>query len=145
MRILKNYANHKIAVMLIVVLLAVQAACDLSLPTYTSDIVDVGIQQSGISDVAASELSERSHDLVGMMLEGDERALFDASYEKGPSGTYELTQAGAASREALDNAMALPLVIVHYADQIPDLDIDQVKAAYDAGLIGADDIRQMLS
>ena len=44
MRIAKNLAHHKIAVLLIVVLLAVQAFCDLSLPRYTSDIVDVGIQ-----------------------------------------------------------------------------------------------------
>ncbi len=145
MRILKNFAKHKLAVAIIVVLLAVQALCDLSLPTYTSDIVDVGIQQSGISDVATTELSERSHDLVAMMLEGNERETFDASYQKTASGTYELTRAGYDAREALDNAMALPLVIVHYADQIPDFDLDQVKVAYDAGLVGDGDIQQMLS
>ncbi len=145
MRILKNYANHKIAVALIIVLLAVQAACDLSLPTYTSDIVDVGIQQSGISDVATTELSARSHDLVAMMLEGDDRALFDASYTQNAGGTYDLTEAGRQTRAALDEAMALPLTIVHYADQIPDLDLDQVKAGFDAGLISAADIQQMLS
>ncbi len=145
MRILKNFAKHKLAVAIIVVLLAVQALCDLSLPTYTSDIVDVGIQQSGISDVATTELSERSHDLVAMMLQGDDRETFDASYQKTATGTYELTQAGYDAREALDDAMALPLVIVHYADQIPDFDLDQVKAAYDAGLVGDDGIQQMLS
>ncbi len=145
MRILKNFAKHKLAVAIIVVLLAVQALCDLSLPTYTSDIVDVGIQQSGISDVATTELSERSHDLVAMMLQGDDRETFDASYQKTATGTYELTQAGYDAREALDDAMALPLVVVHYADQIPDFDLDQVKAAYDAGLVGDDGIQQMLS
>ncbi len=145
MRILKNFANHKLAVAIIVVLLAVQALCDLSLPTYTSDIVDVGIQQSGISDIATTELSERSHDLVAMMLQGDDRETFDASYQKTATGTYELTQAGYDAREALDDTMALPLVIVHYADQIPDFDLDQVKAAYDAGLVGDDGIQQMLS
>ena len=145
MRILKNFANHKVAVALIVVLLAVQAACDLALPTYTSDIVDVGIQQSGISDVATTELTARSHDLVAMMLEGDERALFDASYEQNQQGTYDLTQAGLNSRAALDEAMALPLTIVHYADQIPELDLDQVKAGFDAGLVSSSDIQQMLA
>lgn len=108
MRILKNFAKHKLAVAIIVVLLAVQALCDLSLPTYTSDIVDVGIQQSGISDIATTELSERSHDLVAMMLEGDDRETFDASYQKTASGTYELTQTGYDARAALDDAMALP-------------------------------------
>ncbi len=145
MRILKNFAKHKLAVAIIVVLLAVQALCDLSLPTYTSDIVDVGIQQSGISDVATTELSERSHDLVSIMLQGDDRETFDASYQKTATGTYEMTQAGYEARAALDDAMALPLVVVHYADQIPDFDLDQVKAAYDAGLVGQGDIQQMLS
>ena len=64
MRIAKNLAHHKIAVLLIVVLLAVQAFCDLSLPRYTSDIVDVGIQQSGVEHASASQLSARTHDLV---------------------------------------------------------------------------------
>ncbi len=145
MRILKNFANHKVAVALIVVLLAVQAACDLALPTYTSDIVDVGIQQSGISDVATTELTARSHDLVAMMLEGNDRALFDASYEQNQDGTYNLTQAGLDGRASLDEAMALPLTIVHFADQIPDLDLDQVKAGFDAGLVSSSDIQQMLS
>ena len=40
--------------------------------------------------------------------------------------------------------MALPLSVVHYADQIPDLDLDQVKAAFDAGLVSKDDVMSML-
>ena len=43
--------------MLILVLLVIQANCDLSLPGYTSDIVNVGIQQSGIEDAVADTLS----------------------------------------------------------------------------------------
>ena len=54
MRLIKNFANHKIAVVIVVVLLAVQAFCDLSLPNYTSDIVDVGIQQSGVEHACSA-------------------------------------------------------------------------------------------
>ena len=43
---LKPYAPR---VLLILCVLVVQAYCDLSLPTYTSNIVNVGIQQSGIA------------------------------------------------------------------------------------------------
>ena len=46
MRIIRYLKNCKVAVLLIVCLLVVQAFTDLALPHYTSDIVDVGIQQS---------------------------------------------------------------------------------------------------
>ena len=52
MRIIKNLAQHKLVVLMVVVLLCVQAACDLALPNYTSDIVDTGIQQQGVQDLA---------------------------------------------------------------------------------------------
>ena len=144
MRIAKNLAHHKIAVLLIVVLLAVQAFCDLSLPRYTSDIVDVGIQQSGVEHASATQLSERTHDLVEMMLPESDEQLFAEAYEKDASGDYALAEVGYEQREDLDEAMALPLSVVHYADQIPDLDLDQVKAAFDAGLVSKDDVMSML-
>ena len=144
MRIAKNLAHHKIAVLLIVALLAVQAFCDLSLPRYTSDIVDVGIQQSGVEHASATQLSERTHDLVEMMLPESDEQLFAEAYDKAASGDYTLTEAGYEQREDLDEAMALPLSVVHYADQIPDLDLDQVKAAFDAGLVSKDDVMSML-
>ncbi|WP_418922932.1 ABC transporter ATP-binding protein [Ellagibacter isourolithinifaciens] len=144
MRIAKNLAHHKIAVLLIVVLLAVQAFCDLSLPRYTSDIVDVGIQQSGVEHASASQLSARTHDLVEMMLSESDEQLFVEAYDETAGGDYTLTEVGYDQREDLDEAMALPLSVVHYADQIPDLDLDQVKAAFDAGLVSKDDVMSML-
>ena len=144
MRIAKNLAHHKIAVLLIVVLLAVQAFCDLSLPRYTSDIVDVGIQQSGVEHASASQLSARTHDLVEMMLFESDEQLFAEAYDETAGGDYTLTEVGYDQREDLDEAMALPLSVVHYADQIPDLDLDQVKAAFDAGLVSKDDVMSML-
>ena len=144
MRIIKNLLEHKVAVLLIIALLCVQATCDLALPNYTSDIVDVGIQQQGVEDVAATQLSERTHDLVAMMLpESDEQTFADA-YAQNADGTYDLTDAGRENRAELNGSMALPLTVVHYADQIPDLDLDQAKAAYDVGMVSKDDILSML-
>ena len=47
-KLFKHLGEHKAAVLLIILLLVGQAYCDLALPSYTSDIVDVGIQQGGI-------------------------------------------------------------------------------------------------
>ena len=144
MRIIKNLAQHKLVVLLIVVLLCVQAACDLALPNYTSDIVDTGIQQQGVQDVAAEQLTERTHDLVAMMLPESDEQMFADAYAQNEDGTYSLTEPGKRDRAALDDAMALPMTVTCYADQIAELDLDQVKAAYDQGMIGKDDIQAML-
>ena len=133
-----------VVVLMIVVLLCVQAACDLALPNYTSDIVDTGIQQQGVQDVAAEQLTGRTHDLVAMMLPEPEEQMFADAYAQNEDGTYSLTESGKRDRAALDDAMALPMTVTCYADQIAELDLDQVKAAYDQGMIGKDDIQAML-
>ena len=144
MRIIKNLAQHKLVVLLIVVLLCVQAACDLALPNYTSDIVDTGIQQQGVQDVAVEQLTERTHDLVAMMLPESDEQMFADAYAQNEDGTYSLTESGKRDRAALDSAMALPMTVTCYADQIAELDLDQVKSAYDQGMIGKADIQTML-
>ena len=144
MRIIKNLAQHKLVVLMVVVLLCVQAACDLALPNYTSDIVDTGIQQQGVQDVAAEQLTGRTHDLVAMMLPESDEQMFADAYAQNEDGTYSLTESGKRDRAALDDAMALPMTVTCYADQIAELDLDQVKAAYDQGMIGKDDIQAML-
>ena len=144
MRIIKNLAQYKLVVLMIVVLLCVQATCDLALPNYTSDIVDTGIQQQGVQDVAAEQLTGRTHDLVAMMLPESDEQMFADAYAQNGDGTYSLTESGKRDRAALDDAMALPMTVTCYADQIAELDLDQVKAAYDQGMIGKNDIQAML-
>ena len=143
MRLIKNFANHKIAVAIVVVLLTVQAFCDLSLPNYTSDIVDVGIQQSGVEHASTDALTERTHDLVAIMESEQNESLFADSYLQRSDGTYELTDFGREHRAELDDAMSMPLVAVHYADQT-GMDLDQLKAAYDAGMVQKPDVQTML-
>lgn len=143
MRLIKNFANHKIAVVIVVVLLAVQAFCDLSLPNYTSDIVDVGIQQSGVEHASTDALTERTHDLVAIMESEQNESLFADSYFQRSDGTYELTDFGREHRAELDDAMSMPLVAVHYADQT-GMDFDQLKTAYDAGMVQKSDVQTML-
>lgn len=143
MRLIKNFANHKIAVAIVVVLLAVQAFCDLSLPNYTSDIVDVGIQQSGVEHASTDALTERTHDLVAIMESEQNESLFADSYLQRSDDTYELTDFGREHRAELDDAMSMPLVAVHYADQT-GMDLDQLKTAYDAGMVQKSDVQTML-
>lgn len=65
-RILKHLGKSWICVPIVLALLIVQAACDLALPQYTSDIVDVGIQQGGIENAALDEIRGESFEKLLM-------------------------------------------------------------------------------
>ena len=58
MRVIKYFKGHGLAILLIVALLAAQAFCDLALPNYTSQLVDVGIQQSGVDHASPEVMTE---------------------------------------------------------------------------------------
>ena len=94
MRIIRYLKNCKVAVLLIVCLLVVQAFTDLALPNLTSQIVDVGIQQSGVEHAATDEMSAATFEEVSMMLPDDEEATFRAAYDKTDAGTYRLNDQG---------------------------------------------------
>ena len=144
MRIVRYLKMAPVAVLLILCLLVVQAFTDLSLPRYTSDIVDVGIQQSGIEHAAVDEMTAETFEAVCMMASEDDEATLRAAYEQGDDGAYHLTAEGASDREALDKIVEMPLVAVHYADQVPDFDLAQVQQAYDAGLVTKGQISEAL-
>lgn len=75
----KYAAEHWKSLLAIIAILFIQAYCDLSLPAYTSDIVNVGIQQGGIEDqvpeaVAADEMEK----LLLFVPQGDQQTVLDA-------------------------------------------------------------------
>lgn len=73
MGIIKYLKSSKVAVILITLLLIIQAFADLSLPRYTSDLVDVGIQQGGIEHASPDEMSADTFNYICMLAsEADE-------------------------------------------------------------------------
>ena len=120
MRLFKYLGKHKGAVLLVFVLLICQAFCDLMLPNYTSEIVDVGIQQAGVDHASTTELSAATHDNIAAQLAGDDASLFAASYDRGDAGTYLLNDYGQAHRAELDAAVERPLVLTFAGGQTVD-------------------------
>ena len=110
MRLFKYLGKHLGAVVLVFVLLIGQAFCDLMLPNYTAQIVDVGIQQAGVDHASTTELSAATHDAIAAQLSGEGAELFAASYDPTGNGTYALNAYGEGHRAELDEAVALPLV-----------------------------------
>ena len=84
-KFMKPYAA---TILMIVVFLVLQAYCDLSLPGYTSDIVNVGIQQGGIDTAIPEQISVEDMDRLFLFVsEQDQKTVLDA-YEK-DTDTYE--------------------------------------------------------
>lgn len=85
LKFLKPYAG---AVTAIICVLIVQAYCDLSLPAYTSDIVNVGIQQSGIDEKVPEEISEEDLGSLMMLAPSDKQEEIQDAYEES-KGDYD--------------------------------------------------------
>lgn len=81
-KILKYLRQHTGIILLIFGILIIQAVCDLALPQYTSDIVDVGIQQGGIEKGVPEVIREDSFNQLLLFMTEDEKAFTAKSYEK---------------------------------------------------------------
>ena len=133
-RIIQYLKSSKVAVLLITLLLIVQAFADLSLPRYTSDLVDVGIQQGGIEHASPDEMSADTFNYICMLADEDTEQLIRDSYEQDTAGenearNYTLSEYGKENRAELDSAIALPLVLVHMSDIMGDVSSADTSAS----------------
>ena len=99
-----SYWKAMIAILLILVL---QAYCDLSLPAYTSDIVNVGIQQGGIEDDVPRQIAtEEMEKLLLFVSEDDQQTVMDAYTEDNTSykkEAYVLKDSVAEEENTMEN------------------------------------------
>ena len=100
MRIFKYIKKSWLAVVGCFLLLIVQAVCDLSLPTYTSNIVNVGISQGGVPDAVPEQMRASTFDFMLERMTPEDRAAAEQSYTADKNGIYQLN--GTADRVALD-------------------------------------------
>ena len=70
--IFKNMLPYWKTIVIVIALLFVQAWCDLSLPAYTSDIIDVGIQNNGVEHVVPESLTEDEFKMAQFIMTEDE-------------------------------------------------------------------------
>lgn len=132
-KVLKNLKESWLSVIIIVLLLIVQAACDLTLPDYTSKIVNVGIQNGGIEEVAPEIIRKSTMDNLLIFTEDDEKILSsyeeiskenleEKEYEKlvkeypvlENETLYKIKKLSSEEEDKLNNVMAKPLMIVSY-------------------------------
>ena len=103
-------------------LLCLQAYCDLALPAYTSNILNVGLQQNGIEDPVPETLRQEAlEDLSLFMTDEDAKVLEDAYTEAGEDGIRTLKEE--ADREALGDLLALPESVLYQLQMMENSDM----------------------
>ena len=117
-KIFKQLARHWAVCLVVFALLFVQAYCDLSLPDYTSRIVDTGIQQGGIESPLPETIRQSTLDaLTLLMSEEDADALQNAyGYYLQDDGVLKLrTDLTDDERTALEDAVTTPDIVLYMA------------------------------
>lgn len=109
-KIFKNMVPYGRSVIVILALLLMQAACDLALPSYTSDIIDVGIQKSGVEHVVPQAVTAEEFAAAQTLMTEKETQLWQRIYEQ-DGDVYRLTEHDETRLAALDDALVLPLIM----------------------------------
>ena len=131
LKVLKNLKESWLSVIAIVLLLIVQAAGDLTLPDYTSKIVNIGIQSGGIENPAPEVIRKSEMDNLLIFTEDDEQILNDykeiskenldeKGYEKlvkkypalENETLYEVKKLNSEEQTQLNNMMTKPLMML---------------------------------
>ncbi len=109
-RIFKNMLPHWKTVFLIFVLLIIQAYGDLSLPQYTSDIIDTGIQNKGVSHVLPEEITKQEFDMAKVFMTQEEKDILDSSYEES-GDNYKLTEKNNKKLDEYDDKLMTAIIL----------------------------------
>ena len=115
-KIFKQLGRHWAACLAVVALLVVQAFCDLSLPDYTSKIVDTGIQQGGIESPVPDTVRNTTLQALELLMSEQDAVLAEQWYSAPDAdGVRTLSHDATAAMSELENAFATPDVVLYMA------------------------------
>ena len=120
------------SVVLIFMLLIFQASCDLTLPQFTSNLVDIGIQQNGIAHAAPAEMRDTTMEDLSLFLTDEEQALVSSCYEQSGDRWVRTTD-DEKTLEQLDKAMSMPMVMLDTIQSSDQIDRDALYARLESG------------
>lgn len=116
-KIFKFLKESWVWIITIFALLVVQAYCDLELPAYTSDLIDVGIQQSGVDSVLPIELSVNSYNKLKLFMSEDENNKIIVNYTFN-SERYILNDIEDDLKSELEEIITTPILMVYTLENI---------------------------
>ena len=124
MQIIKNLKPYWKSVLIIVLLLIVQAYCDLALPDYTSKLIDTGIQNYGIDHCSPLQIPEKAYTIIKGFMDEDDVTVWEKYYEQSDDGIYRMTDDGKDHIDEIDQACMEPMMMYYYPYTMVDSDED---------------------
>ena len=107
------------SIIIILALLFLQAGCDLSLPSYTSDIIDVGIQNSGVEHVIPVKMTSDDYEAARIFMTEEEQENWERIYEQ-DGDCYDQTDLTEDELDQLDEELLLPLLMNYQVTQMKE-------------------------
>lgn len=118
-KIFKNMAPYWYMIVAIVLLLIVQAFGDLSLPQYTSDIIDVGIQNKGVEHILPVKMTEDEYEISQLYMTSKEKKIWKDAYEK--KGEYYICKAEDEEKlDQLDDTFLTAIFLNHNMSNVKE-------------------------
>ena len=118
-KIFKNMAPYWYMIVAIVLLLIVQAFGDLSLPQYTSDIIDVGIQNKGVEHILPVKMTEDEHEISQLYMTSKEKKIWKDTYKK--KGEYYICKAEDEEKlDQLDDTFLTAIFLNHNMSNVKE-------------------------
>jgi len=124
MQIIKNLKPYWKSVLIIVLLLIVQAYCDLALPDYTSKLIDTGIQNYGIDHCSPLQIPEKAYTVIKGFMDEYDVTVWEKYYEQSDDGIYHMTDDGKDHIDEIDQACMEPMMMYYYPYTMVDSDED---------------------
>ena len=138
MKLIKYLKGFLLPMVFLVVILGVRVVAELALPTYTSNIVDKGIQQSGIQDAVPEKISEKSFRELQLFMTDDEIKKVTSKYTK-DGDVYKLDSINEQERSELNDILKNTMTVVSGAKS-ENLDLDKVAEGVKLGLVKKDSL-----
>ena len=138
MKLIKYLKGFLVPMIFLVAILGVRVVAELALPTYTSNIVDKGIQQSGIQDAVPEKISEKSFKELQLFMTDDEIKKVTAKYTK-DGDVYKLDSISEQERSELNDIFKNTMTVVSGAKS-ENLDLDKVAEGVKLGLVKKDSL-----
>ena len=120
----KTLMNYKLATLLVLLLMAGQAFCEMNLPQYTQALIDTGIQNKGVEHIVPEAIQEAEYENAFSYMTDVQRSMWEDAYksegaEKDGSKLvlYRRSDLSEEELDKLDEALLEPIVR-NYTDNI---------------------------
>ena len=133
MKLMKYLKGFTLPLIFLVIILGVRVVAELELPTYTSNIVDIGIQQKGIKDAVPNKISEKSLNTLELFMTDDEVKKVKDNYKK-EGNFYNLNNISDDVRKELNDIFKETMTVVLGAKK-QNTDLTQVEQGVKLGAV----------